>query len=73
MLKTSNIIHTCYTRERTVHMKQEESSKPFKISHISKLYEFFLDFVFVDDKKGDVKGMLRPISCIGINTHSDRK
>ena len=53
-LKRSNIIHTCYTREGIVHIIQEESSKPFKIFHISKLYEFFPDFVFVDDEKGDV-------------------
>ena len=52
-LKRSNIIHTCYTREGIVHIKEEESKKPFKIFHISKLYELFPDFVFVDDK-GDV-------------------
>ena len=50
----SNIIHTCYTREGIVHIIQEESSKPFKILHISKLYEIFPDFIFVDDEKGDV-------------------
>ena len=37
-----------------MHIKQEESSKPFKIFHISKLYELFRDYVFVDDEKGDV-------------------
>ena len=52
-LKRSNIIHTCYTREGIVHIKEEESKRPFKIFHISKLYELFPDFVFVDDK-GDV-------------------
>ena len=53
-LKRSNIIHACYTREGIVHIKQEESSKPFKIFHISMLYELFHNFVFVDDEKGDV-------------------
>ena len=53
-LKRNNIIHACYTREGIVHIKQEESSKPFKMFHISKLYELFLDYVFVDDEKGDV-------------------
>ena len=54
-LKRSNIIHGYYTREVIVHIKQEESSKPFKILHISKLCElFFLEYVFVDDEKGDV-------------------
>ena len=48
------IIHTCYTREEVVHIKQEESSKPFKIFQVSKLYELFPDFVFVDGEKGDV-------------------
>ena len=51
---TVAFIHTCYTREGIVHIKQEESSKPFKIFHISKLYELFPDFVFVDDEKGNV-------------------
>ena len=37
-----------------MHIKQEESSKPFKNFHISKLYETFPDFIFVDDEKGDV-------------------
>ena len=37
-----------------MHIKQEESSKPFKIFNISKLNELFPDFVFVDDEKGDV-------------------
>ena len=37
-----------------MHIKQEESSKPFKIFYISKLYELVPNFVFVDDKKGDV-------------------
>ena len=53
-LKRSNTIHTYYNEEGIVHIKQEESSKPFKIFHISKLYETFPDFVFVDDEKGDV-------------------
>ena len=53
-LRRSNIIHACYTREGIVHIKQEESSKLFKIFHISKLYELFPDFVFVDDEKGGV-------------------
>ena len=53
-LKRSNIIHTYYTREGIVHIKQVESSEPFKIFHISKLYDPFPDFVFVDDEKGDV-------------------
>ena len=53
-LKRSNIIHTCYTREGTVHIKQEEGSKPFKNFHISKLHELLPNFVFVDDEKGDV-------------------
>ena len=53
-LKRSNIMHTCDTREGIVHIKQEESSKPFKIFHISKLYELFPNFVFVNDEKGDV-------------------
>ena len=53
-LKRSNIIHTYYTSARIVHIKQEESSKPFKMFHISNLYELFPDFVFVDDEKGDV-------------------
>ena len=53
-LRRSNIIHACYTREGVMHIKQEESSKPFKIFLVSKLYEFFPDFVFVDDEKGDV-------------------
>ena len=53
-LKRSNIIYTCYTREGIVHNKQEESSKPFKIFHISKLSELFPTFVFADDEKGDV-------------------
>ena len=50
----SNIIYTCYTREGIVHIKQEENSKPFEIFHISKLYELFPDFVFVNDEKGNV-------------------
>ena len=50
----SNIIHTFYTRDRILHIKQEESSKPFNIFHISKLHELFPDFVFADDEKGDV-------------------
>ena len=53
-LKRSNIIQTCHTREGIVHIKQEESSKPFKIFHLSKLYELFPDFVFVVDEMGDV-------------------
>ena len=52
-LKRSNIIHACYTKEGIVHMKQEESSKPFKFLYISKLHELYPDFVFVDDEKGD--------------------
>ena len=52
--KRSNIIYAHYTTEGIVHIKQEESSKSFKIFHISKLYEFFPDFVFVDDDKGGV-------------------
>ena len=52
-LKRSNIIHTCYNKEEVVHIKQDESSKPFKIFHISKLHKLFPDFVFVDDEKGD--------------------
>ena len=36
-----------------MHIKQEESSKPFKIFYISKLYKLYLDLVFVDDEKGD--------------------
>ena len=52
-LKRSNIIHACYTREGIVHIKQEESSKPFKIFYISKLYKLYLDLVFVEDEKGD--------------------
>ena len=40
-LKRSKIIHTCYTREGIVHIKQEESSKPFKIFHMSKFMSFF--------------------------------
>ena len=50
----SNIMHTCHTREGIVHIKHEESRKPFKIFYISKLYELVPNFVFVDDKKGDV-------------------
>ena len=57
-LKRSNIIHACYTREGVVHIKQEKSSKPLKIFHISNLHEFFPDFVFADDKKGDVNTSL---------------
>ena len=53
-LKRSNIIHTHYTRARIVHIKQEESSKPFKMFHISNLYVLFPVFVFADDEKGDV-------------------
>ena len=53
-LKRSNIIHTYYTRAGIVHIKQEESSKPFKMFHISNIYKIFPDFVFVDDEKGDV-------------------
>ena len=53
-LKRSNITHTYYTRAGIVHIKQEESSKPFKMFHISNLYELFPDFVFVDNKKEDV-------------------
>ena len=52
-LKRSNIIHACYTKEGIVHMKQEESSTPFKFFYISKLHELYPDFVFVDDEKGD--------------------
>ena len=52
--KLKSNIHTCYTREGIVHIKQEESSKPFKIFYISMLYELFPNFVFVDDEKGDV-------------------
>ena len=53
-LKRSNITHAYYIRTGIVHSKQEESSKLFKMFHISNLYEFFPDFVFVDDKKKDV-------------------
>ena len=51
-LKRSNI-HACYTREGVVHIKQEESSKPFNIFHMSKLH-LFPDFIFVDHEKGDI-------------------
>ena len=44
-LKRGNIIHICYTREGIVHVKQGESSKPFKIFHVSKFYELFPNFV----------------------------
>ena len=57
-LKRSNTIHTYYTREGIVHIKQEESSKPFKFFHISKLYELFPNFVFVDDEKENVNTSL---------------
>ena len=53
-LKRNNIIQTCYTRQGIVYIKQEESSQPFKIFHISKLYELFPDFDFVNHEKGDV-------------------
>ena len=50
-LKRNNIIHACYTREEIVHIEQEESSKPFKMFPISKMYEFFPDYVFVVMKR----------------------
>ena len=36
-LKRSNIIRACYTGEKILHIKQEKSSKPFKILQI---YQF---------------------------------
>ena len=53
-LKRSNIIHRYYTRARIVHIRQKESSRPFKMFHISNLYELFPDFAFADDEKEDV-------------------
>ena len=52
--RISNIIHSCYTREAILHMKHEESSKPFKILHIFKLHELFADLIFVYNDKMDV-------------------
>ena len=52
--RISNIIHSCYTREAILHMKHEESSKPFKILHIFKLHELFPDLIFVYNDKMDV-------------------
>ena len=40
-VKRSNIIHACYTGEKILHIKQEKSSKPFKILQI---YQFQFGF-----------------------------
>ena len=48
-----NIICGCYTTELIVHINQEESSKPFNIFHISKMFKLFLKFVLVDEEKGN--------------------
>ena len=48
------ILHLLYFTNSPRLIKQEESSKPFKIFYISKSYELIPDFVFADDEKGDV-------------------
>ena len=52
-LKRNNITHVCCARQGIVYIKREDSSKPFKIFHISKLYELFPDFDCVDHEKED--------------------
>ena len=45
-LKCSGLIHSCYTKDRVVHIKKSEHAKAIKVYHINLLYEQIPEFVF---------------------------
>ena len=53
-LKCSWLIHSCYTKEGVVHIRNSEHAKAIKVHHINSLYEQFPEFVFFDDDDCDL-------------------
>ena len=47
-LKSSGLIHSCYTKDGVVHIKKSEHAKVIKVHHTNSLYEQFPEFVFFD-------------------------
>ena len=42
-LKHSGLIHACYSRNGNVYIKENETSRPFKVFHLRKLISLVLD------------------------------
>ena len=42
-LKRSGLIHACYSRNGNVYIKENETSRPFKVFHLGKLISLFPD------------------------------
>ena len=42
-LKHSGLIHACYSRNGNVYIKENETSRPFKVFHLGKLISLFPD------------------------------
>ena len=42
-LKHSGLIHACYSRNGNVYIKENETSRPFKVFHLGRLISLFPD------------------------------
>ena len=52
-LKSSGLIHGCFSRDGIVRIKRQEKDRPVKIFHVDKLHRLFSDFDFGDAEDGD--------------------
>ena len=48
-LKRNSKIHSCFTRDGIVFIKETEKSKAFKVHHMNDLYDAFPEFDFFDE------------------------
>ena len=49
-LKRSGLIHACYSRNGNVYIKENETSRPFKVFHLGKLISFVPDHLQNNDE-----------------------
>ena len=52
-LKCSGLICGCFSGDRIVRIKNEETVRPVTISHMNKLHQLFPDFDFSDADEDD--------------------
>ena len=49
-LKRSDLIHACYSRNGNVYIKENETSRAFKVFHLGKLISLFPDHFQINDE-----------------------
>ena len=49
-LKRSGLIHACYSRNGNAYIKENETSRPFKVFHLGKLISLFPDHFLNKDE-----------------------